>query len=47
MYSIDIEKVTLTNKNYRKVLFNSKKQRLVVMPIKLGVNISLEMHKKL
>jgi len=45
MYSINIEKATLTNKNYRKVLFTSKKQQLVVMSIKAGMDIPLEMHK--
>lgn len=42
----DIEQLTLKNNNFRKVLFTSKYSQLVVMTLKKGEDIGLEMHKK-
>jgi mannose-6-phosphate isomerase-like protein (cupin superfamily) len=41
---IDIDKKTLANKNYRKVLFTTKQQQIVVMSIPEGDDIHLEKH---
>lgn len=41
----DIEKITLKNNNYRKVLFTSKRMQLVVMSIKPREDIGSEVHK--
>ena len=41
----DIEKITLKNNNFRKVLFTSKKTQLVVMSLKPTENIGMEIHK--
>jgi mannose-6-phosphate isomerase-like protein (cupin superfamily) len=43
-YTINIEKETLENENYRKVLFTGKKMQLVVMSLKPGEDIPLEVH---
>lgn len=43
-FVIDIEKETLKNKNYRKVLFTSKIDQLVVMSLKPGEEIGMEKH---
>lgn len=44
-YAADIEKETLKNNNFRKVLFTGKYMQLVVMSIKPGEEIGLEVHK--
>ncbi|RJQ20572.1 cupin domain-containing protein [Candidatus Woesearchaeota archaeon] len=44
-YSTNIEKTTLDNENYRKVLFTAKKIQLVVMSIKPGEDIPFEIHE--
>jgi mannose-6-phosphate isomerase-like protein (cupin superfamily) len=42
----NIEKLTLNNNNYRKVLFTTKQQQLVLMSIKGHEEIGLEIHPK-
>ena len=44
-YQIDIEKATLENTNYRKVLFTGKKLQLVVMSLKPQEDIPKEKHE--
>jgi mannose-6-phosphate isomerase-like protein (cupin superfamily) len=44
-YSIDIEKATLENNNFRKVLYTSKYSQLVLMSLKPGEEIGMEVHK--
>lgn len=44
MFSINIEKETLKNNNYRKVLYTDSKQQLVVMSLNPGEDIPLESH---
>ncbi|MBM3228675.1 cupin domain-containing protein [Candidatus Pacearchaeota archaeon] len=44
-YFSNIEKETLKNKNYRKVLFTGAKMQLVVMNLKPGEDIPSEVHK--
>jgi len=41
----NIEKETLANNNFRKVLFTGKHAQLVVMSLKPGEDIGLEVHK--
>lgn len=41
----DIEKLTLKNNNFRKVLFTAKKMQLVIMTLKPKEDIDLEVHK--
>jgi mannose-6-phosphate isomerase-like protein (cupin superfamily) len=41
----NIEKETLANNNFRKVLFTGKHAQLVVMSLKPGEEIGLEVHK--
>ena len=43
-YSANIEKETLENKNYRKVLFTGEKMQLVVMSLKPQEDIPMETH---
>jgi mannose-6-phosphate isomerase-like protein (cupin superfamily) len=43
-YKSNIEKETLENTNYRKVLFTGQKIQLVVMSLKPGEDIPLETH---
>ncbi len=43
-YIINIEKETLENKNYRKVLYTSHYSQLVVMSLKPGEEIGSEVH---
>ena len=43
-YSVNIENETLENQNYRKVLFTGTKMQLVVMSLKKGEDISIEVH---
>lgn len=43
-YFINIEKSALENKNYRKVLYTSKYSQLVLMSLKPGQEIGMEVH---
>lgn len=43
-YKTNIEKETLENENYRKVLHTAKQMQLVVMSLKTGEDIPLETH---
>lgn len=43
-YSIDIEKATLENENFRQVLFTGPHMQLVLMALKPGEDIGLETH---
>jgi mannose-6-phosphate isomerase-like protein (cupin superfamily) len=43
-YYIDIEKATLNNNSYRKILFTSGNQQLVLMSISPGGDIPMEIH---
>ncbi len=45
-YSVDIEKKTLANNYFRKVLFTGKHAQLVVMCLKPGEEIGNEVHPK-
>jgi len=40
----DIEKLTLENTNFRKVLYTGKHLQLVLMSLKIGEEIGLEVH---
>lgn len=46
-YHTDIEEQTLSNTNFRKVLFTGKHTQLVVMSLKPGEEIGLEVHNNL
>lgn len=43
-YKVNIEKETLDNEFYRKVLFTGTKMQLVVMSLKVGEDIPFEVH---
>lgn len=43
-YKANIEKETIENENYRKVLFTGKNMQLVVMSLKKGEDIPMEVH---
>jgi mannose-6-phosphate isomerase-like protein (cupin superfamily) len=43
-YYTNIEKDTLENKNFRKVLYTSKHSQLVLMSLKPGEEIGMEVH---
>ncbi len=43
-FSIDIEKETLENENFRKVLYTSKHSQLVLMSLKPTEEIGMEVH---
>lgn len=43
-YFENIEKLTLENKNFRKVLYTSKHSQLVLMNLKPGEDIGVEIH---
>jgi len=43
-YTTNIEKDTLENENYRKVLYTSKHSQLVLMSLKPGEEIGMEVH---
>jgi mannose-6-phosphate isomerase-like protein (cupin superfamily) len=45
-YTVDIEKKTLANNYFRKVLFTGKHAQLVVMSLKPGEEIGNEVHAK-
>jgi mannose-6-phosphate isomerase-like protein (cupin superfamily) len=44
-YSIDIEKATLENNNFRKILYTAKHSQLALMSLKPGEEIGVEIHK--
>ena len=44
-YSSNIEKETIENENYRKVLFTGAKMQLVIMNLKPGEDIPSEVHE--
>jgi mannose-6-phosphate isomerase-like protein (cupin superfamily) len=44
-FSIDIEKATLENNNFRKVLYTAKYSQLVLMSLKPGEEIGMEVHE--
>jgi len=46
-YKTNIEKDTIENENYRKVLFTGKKMQLVVMSLKPGEDIPMEVHPEI
>ena len=46
-YKTNIEKETLKNKNFRKVLFTGKKMQLVVMTLDPKDDIPMEVHPKI
>lgn len=43
-YVVNIEKVTKENENFRKVLYTATKSQLVVMSLKPGEEIGMEVH---
>lgn len=45
-FKSNIEKDTLSNKNFRKVLYTGKHMQLVLMTLQPGEDIGLEVHKK-
>jgi mannose-6-phosphate isomerase-like protein (cupin superfamily) len=45
-FSIDIEEATLENGNFRKALYTSKHSQLVLMNLKPGEEIGLEVHEE-
>ncbi|HOX30403.1 MAG TPA: cupin domain-containing protein [Candidatus Paceibacterota bacterium] len=45
-FNIDIEKETLANNNFRKVLYTSKYSQLVLMSLKPGEEIGMEIHNE-
>jgi mannose-6-phosphate isomerase-like protein (cupin superfamily) len=45
-YSIDIEKATIENKDFRKVLYTSKHMQLVLMTLKPNEEIGEEVHEE-
>ncbi|HNW71558.1 MAG TPA: cupin domain-containing protein [Candidatus Paceibacterota bacterium] len=44
-FNANIEKETLENKNFRKVLYTGKNSQLVLMSLKPGEEIGMEVHK--
>ena len=42
----NIEKITIENKNYRKVIYTDENMQLVLMSIEVGEDIPLEIHSK-
>ncbi|MGZ4894712.1 MAG: cupin domain-containing protein [Halobacteriota archaeon] len=45
-FCIDIEAATLKNGNFRKVLYTSKHSQLVLMSLKPGEDIGMEVHEE-
>lgn len=45
-FKSNIEKDTLKNKNFRKVLYTAKHMQLVLMTLQPGEDIGVEVHKK-
>ncbi|MCX6758132.1 MAG: cupin domain-containing protein, partial [Candidatus Nealsonbacteria bacterium] len=43
-FNINIEKETVENNNFRKVLYTSKHSQLVLMSLKPGEEIGMEVH---
>lgn len=43
-YSVNIEEKTLSNENFREVLFTAEHMQLVVMTLQVGEEIGLETH---
>lgn len=43
-YVKNIEKLSLENENFRKVLYTAKNSQLVVMSLRSGENIGSEIH---
>jgi mannose-6-phosphate isomerase-like protein (cupin superfamily) len=46
-YNANIEELILANDNFRQVLFTGKHSQLVVMSLKPGEEIGLEVHNNL
>ena len=46
MFKVNIEKATIKNKSYRKVLYTTPQMQLVLMSIPVGSDIHKEKHKK-
>src|SRR5665647_74339 len=44
-YVVNIEKISLQNENFRKVLYTAKYSQLVVMSLKPGEDIGEEIHQ--
>ena len=44
-YNINLEKETLKNDNFRKVLYTAKHSQLVLMSLKPGEDIGMETHE--
>ncbi len=44
-YIVDLEKKTLSNENFREVLYTAKNSQLVVMTIQPGEDIGVETHE--
>ncbi len=44
-FSVEMEKDTISNKNFRKVLYTGKNMQLVLMSLKPGEDIGDEVHK--
>jgi mannose-6-phosphate isomerase-like protein (cupin superfamily) len=45
-YCVDLEKETLANEDYRRVLFTTEKSQLVLMTLQAGEDIPLETHEE-
>src|SRR3989337_1352574 len=45
-FSINIEEATLENDNFRRVLYTSKHSQLVLMSLKPGEEIGMEVHEE-
>lgn len=45
-FSINIEEATLENENFRKVLYTSKHSQLVLMTLRPGEEIGMEVHEE-
>lgn len=43
-YGVSLEKETLDNENFRKVLFTTERSQLVLMTLQPGENIGMEVH---
>ncbi len=46
VFSTNIEEATLENSNFRKVLYTSKHSQLVLMSLKPGEDIGMEVHEE-
>ncbi len=45
-FSVNIERATLENNNFRKVLYTAKNSQLVLMSLKPGEDIGMEVHEE-